>query len=101
MKKKLGTNVYLKPIKAGECYLFILYIQRLKTVLVDYLQHSLSSKKYIHYKNNNTNQKIKLRYYWNFSNPYLANVPIEFHTLNTPTAHGETNHVIVIKKLID
>ena len=93
MKKKLGTNVYLKPIKVGECYLFILYIQRLKTVLVDYLQHSLSSKKYIHYKNNNTNQK--------FSSPYLANVPIEFHALNTPAAHGETNHVIVIKKLID
>ena len=31
----------------------------------------------------------------------MANVPIGSHTLNTPTAHIETNQEIVIKKLID
>ena len=38
---------------------------------------------------------------WKFSNPYLANVPTESHTLNTHTIHIETIQVIVIKKLID
>ena len=30
MKKTPGTNVYLKPIKLGEFYLFILYFQLTK-----------------------------------------------------------------------
>ena len=38
---------------------------------------------------------------WKFSNPYLANVPTESHTLNTRTTHAEAIQVIVIKKLID
>ena len=46
-------------------------------------------------------QKIKQRYYWNFSNPFIANVPTGCHTLNTPTAHTETNRKIVYNKLID
>ena len=36
-----------------------------------------------------------------YSDPYLANVPIESYGLNTNTADTETTQVIVIKKLID
>ena len=88
-EKTSETNVYLKPLKIVELYLFILYFQLTKTrgrfrvkynyhrkiimlVQVDYLQQNLSTKNYIYYKTNNTNNKL--------SNPYLANLLIESHT---------------------
>ena len=67
--------MYLKPIKAGEFYLFILYLQLTKSkerfrvqknkhrknimlVQVNDLKYNFSTKLYIYYKNNNTNKKI-------------------------------------------
>ena len=70
-------------------------------VQANYLQQNLSTKKYTFYKIKNTSKKIKQKYYCNFSNPYLPNLPIESHTLNTLTAHTKTSQVTVIKKLID